>query len=469
MLKQGTTQEGLFDALSELDACTRVDSVLTSGQDVTIQCQRVRGKFVNWTMFQNGEKKPVKYDKGLGYDTFFQALNDCVEEHTVETSISVMCYMGVGKKNNGKVNTRWAIMNPTVPFEIIKGKPMFETIDLEFSDEEYAIVLESRMALYNEYTGEFYPIREVAFSSIGKLLDIAASFRNIPKIPLGQALLIASRFATDAKELKFICRNVKSKFKPLIGIAGSRFTYEKESGFFEEGIACIERMFGMSRFVGDWTITDEMSTANIYVSSDNGTEKGKKNPALSEYSDFPVYIQIQTSDIPGVSASVTAIAKIGKGFVMIRRNSAYHWDAFVKRGGVESLFSRTEGRGKKSIEVTIKQDIDEFVDIMRTIKERTIVPDDSVLQCADEIAAIVGMRRMNRKDNVGTLFDRLRQKEPINAYELYIEIINETFHALAPKQWNGLAAKYYELANKIMFCAQTSALLGFDLDKKSEI
>lgn len=439
MLIKGKEETGLREAVESLDSITRVDSVVSNGPDINITCQKIKGQLVNWTIEQNGETKTIAYEKGRGFNDLFDAIKKCTEENDISEDITVLCYMGVSVRREGsKIKTWWAVINPAVPFEIINGKPDFEILPMELDDAEYRIAMESRMGFYNEFSKDFYPIRETAFSSIGKLLDSAASFRNIPDIPLGNALLVANRISTDMKGLKFIVRNGKDHFKPLMGVAGARFAYEPESVFFDRGIEQIGKMFG-PHFVGDWSITDEASTANVFVSSTDGSERTKGS--LGAYRDFPIYVRLQTSDIPGVSASVTAVAQIGSGYVIIQKNSAYHWDTFLKRGGVESLFTRKEG--EKTI--SIKDDIDSFVDKIRFLKEHDITINDDVLKRVDSILKKVGMRRMSKMDAVDAEYGKTE-----NGYDFLLRIINGTYHKFPLKKWNELAYRYSDLVESLV-------------------
>lgn len=451
LIRMGSSREELMNTLEALDSVTGIDAVICSGQNVQIKCRKFNGKLCDWTLEYKGETKQIPFERGKGYSDLMDAISNFATEGSVNENIVVLCYsyMETARTWNGKLKTWWIVINPAIPFEIRDGMPEFPMLELELTDAEYRIAMESRMALYNELTEDIYPIREVAFSSIGKLLDSAASFKKMAKIPLGSALLLAERFSSDLKDLKFIHRNADGHVKPLIGIAGSRFAGDEQRDFFDSALNRAEEMFrnpilgdekqppNTVATIYDWKITDEVSTANAYLHNPDGSNMF----ALYRGIDFAIYIRMQTSDIPGVSASVTAFAKIGKGDVLIRKNSAYHWDSFTKNGGAKSLFSRIEKGSKK--EISLKDDIDDFVNVINKLKNSNVSADEDILgsihKKVKEICSLIGKKRA-KAANIDAIVD-----EGGNAYEMLESIINGTFFNLPTKQAGELATKYNEL------------------------
>lgn len=445
MIRQGKDKEELLHVLEELDSYTNIDNVLTHGQNVTIRCARHNGKLCNWSIEEELTTKEIVIDKNTGYDTFLEALEDNIQNTQINENISILCYSyaEAHRTYDGKIKTRWIVINPAIPFETdSQGMPVFPMLNLDLTDGEYKTCMQSKLALYDEFSENIYPIMEIAFSSIGKLLDSAASFKNMARIPLGSALLLAERFGNDLKKLQLIFRNAHGNIKPLIGIAGDRFARYEEKKFFEDAFKEIDSMFMMNS-IGKWKITDELSTANVYVSSITEYKKGL--PSFADYMDFPVFIRVQTSDIPGVSASVSAFAIIGGYTIFIHKNSAYRWQKF-KDATAKSLFYRKKARSKKDI--SLKEDIDAFVDKINRLKEHQVLYDENVTSKIEEIKKVIGKRLMaDKEDKVnaagqyGILY---------NGYQLLERILSATYITMPDKQANVLYGKYGELVSVLV-------------------
>ena len=354
MLQTGKTEAELMQLIQKIDELTDIDSTISVGQPIVIHATMCRvkerdddgkimrdgnGKSImnchikNWTLQVKSsamkaqplvapnepirrpgpKKKTNKISKkdANSADSLMLTLEKIKQmDAPLNEEIVVLCLASTKehRQYDGKIITNWIVVNPTIPFEMVDGMPEFPMLTLELTDAEYRLALESRLALYNEFTQDIYPIREVAFSSIGKLLDSAASFKNMATIPLGSALLLADRLAEPQKELKFIYRNANGKVKPLIGIAGSRFAEDSQYDFFRGGLDYIAENFGIYT-IKSWEITDDVSTVNVYLNNyvrDNAR----------------VYLRLQTSDIPGTSASVTAFLELSDGQLYEMKGSA---------------------------------------------------------------------------------------------------------------------------------------------------
>lgn len=454
MIINGITEESLFDSLKILDESTGNDSILTHGQTLHIECVADSEKgLINWTAAQDieGKQEAALVDEDISMNAFLAKLKKRVSMVNSNEDVVVLCFGYAESVLVGdKVRTHWIKVNPIVPFEFVNGKPDFPMIVLDLTNENYNLAMESRMALYNELTENVYIIREIAFSSIGKLLDSAASFKNMAKIPLGSALLLANRMAADSKELKLIYRNARGKVKPLIGLAGNRFTPESEYNFYKTACLTIDVMFGCGvKKIYSWSIEEDMT--NAYVQIGGKTSDGQMNimSLNHDYGNYFISLRIRTSDIPGISASVTAFIKIGEGEVQIQKNSAYHWDAFIRRGGAASLFYRSTRKGQT---IPLKDDIDSFLDCVNVMKESEVKFSYSIKDKIHDIMAIIGMRRTAKNEKLNQqgedeLFDKYGSNQ--NAYSLFEEVINKTYMDLPPKQRDELSIKYMELFEAI--------------------
>lgn len=486
MLQTGKTEKELMELVAKIDELTEIDSTIARGQSVVIQATMcgVAEKDEDGEVVRDGDGHPIKkcelkdwtlqvkstsINSKLHFETPFndtkrrgrpkksdtpsrkefksynalvRTLNSIRQmDAPLNEEIVVLCLASSKeyKQYNGKIITNWIVINPTIPFEMVNGMPEFPTLTLELSDEEYHLAMESRMALYNEFTQDVYPIREVAFSSIGKLLDSAASFKNMATIPLGSALLLADRLAEPQKELKLIYRNAKGKVKPLIGIAGSRFAEDSQYDFFRDGLDYIANTFGPYE-IRDWEITDDVSTVNVYLK-------------CYEREHAQVYLRLQTSDIPGTSASVTAFLeteewtdkrKVGRRITasaLIQKNSAYHWDSFKEKGGVQGLFVRYEKDDKKRKNpIAIKTEIEAFLAKYDATMDLKIVYDGKkLLDKQDEIVRLIGKKRAK------SIEETLVRGNIYKANILYHGLLRTTMCTLPTKQANELTKLYADL------------------------
>lgn len=480
MLRTGRTEEELMQLVAKIDELTDIDSTISVGHKIVIRAEMCgveeadeEGNIIydedgkptinchiqNWEFEMNPSRIPPReyveaplpmHHRGRkkkridlsksemnSMDALMATLDSIRQtEAPLNEEIVVLCLASTKeyRQFNGKIITNWIVINPTIPFEMVNNSPEFPTLELEMTDGEYKLALESRLALYNEFTHIIYPIREVAFSSIGKLLDSAASFKNMATIPLGSALLLADRLAEPQKELKFIYRNAKGNVKPLIGIAGSRFAEDSQYGFFRDGLDYIGETFGIYT-MKSWEITDDLSTVNVYLNQ-------------YERDDARVYLRLQTSDIPGTSASVTAFLEISdkqamplKPSAIIQKNSAYHWDSFKDKGGVKGLFVHYDKNDKKRKNpIFIKDEIEHFMEMYDAVCGANVLYDgEDIAMKEDEIVKLIGKKRA--KD----LESKVVRGNVYNGGELYHTLVKKTFDTLPVKQANELTKLYADL------------------------
>lgn len=497
----GKDREDLWRELEALDEATGIDAFICQGQNVSLEIDGIESPFLsgkknnagvqgnplvikahvsydttdaaddtddtddekitikNWTISKEGVqdimKKVIDYGKG-NRTKLYEALKGHRMDASMDENLVVLCYSGCDTKaKNGKIKTHWIVINPSVPFEMVNGFPSFPMLDLELTKDEFMLCMESRMALYSELSEDIYPIRETAFSSIGKLLDATASFKNIAAIPLGSALLLADKISMDLKNLKLIYRNGEGHFKPLIGVAGSRFAPYSEEEFFKKLISWLDCRFG-GVSIRNWKIYDDVSIVDAELSckiSRNGEERQQSVSemlceAMSLYAEcadeFKIRLRMKTSDVPGVSASVTAYAKFGDAEVQIHKNSAYHWDSFVRQGeGVLNLLVPSKKNG-----VPIDENIAEFIKKINSLKKKEIRFNKAV----DGINGIINQIGKRRIADAEAVIARIKdgiEAESANAYELFKKVLEETFTKLPAKQSDELMIKYGEFFHSL--------------------
>lgn len=413
-MRVGCDENSLFEVLKELDSTTNIDSVLNPGQHITVTGVRRNGHIKDWSIKADSKayKKSLPYAKGVGYTSLEAALSSLDKESDLNETINVLCYFKTDASRtwDNKIVSYWFNISPCIPFDIKDGQPDFQVIKFELKESDYKVMMESRLALYNEFTEDIYPIRTIAFSSIGKLMDCAASFKYMADVPLGSALLIAERLAS-VKNLKFIYRYRSEHIKPLVAIAGTRYVKYSQLDFFKQALDYVSRNYICH--IEKWSVSDELTTMNV---------------VLDGFGEYSIYIQIKTSDIPGTSMSVEAFARFGSGSVKIIKNSSYHWDCFEKNGGVDGLF---EG---------VFEAIKNFELDYEKLSNKTFYYDET---CIKDIVKVLGKKRAGRIDKIDS--------GEYDAKTLFKLVVNSTYCELPVKQAHELTKRYAELLEDMIY------------------
>lgn len=412
MIKSGNSLDELRDLLLTLDETTVLEgNLLTRRQELEIHAVRQDGCLL-WNAsltptsdVQGGGQRLT----GKGYEKLVAAIDAMNTEREVDVSLVVLALAGLEKARtwDSKLVSNWILVAPSDPYLMEEGKPKFRTLQLELTDEEYAICAESNLAFYDEIDDILYPIRECAFDSIGRMMDCAASFKYRTPFPLGSALLLAERLA-KLNSIRFLYRNRTEKVCPLIGIVGNNFDLYGQLCFVDEALDIIQGQYICH--IDRWTVTDEKTVVTVLADM--------LDPELG------IEFDIQTGDIMGTSMSITAYARIGKGRLMLRKNSAYHRKSFA---GVSSLF---EG---------VFESIYSFQDSYYQNKN---------LYCsfssedAKPIKSILGATRFSKV--------QLPADGTYRVGELMRVLVNATFCYLAEKQTTDLTKAYSAFYNQIV-------------------
>lgn len=404
----GKDEGTLLNELKKLDSITDAETVKSSTQKVHIVAEKsVDNTLKNWSITEVisvHKSKTIK--KGKNLSPLMNALNNMDKTFPYNEEINILCYCHTNEVvKNGKRITRWFNISPCIPYEMKNGEAKFNYINIELTEDEYAVMMESRLALYNEFTEDVYPIRKIAFPSIGKLMDAFASFKNLSEIPLGPALLLADKLA-ETKSLQFIYRNKTKRVKPLIGIAGSKYVKTSQHKFLSE---CLSYMATKGIYTLDtWSITDQLTSAKVSLTT--------LRP------EYKTYLLIETSDIPGTPMSVSSYVQFGKASVLLKRNTIKHEINFEEVTSVDELFSG------------IYESFDIFANEFSQLCHKKIKYSKKM---TNGVAKIIGKKNMQKTEPI-----------PIgmyNAANLYSLILNHSFFQMKGKQANELTIYYKKL------------------------
>lgn len=405
-MKVGSSEESLLNTVKELDSVTNIDSVLNPQQQISIKATRQNGHLSNWSIMEDYNMYKTKSIQKIGstYNSLESALKDLNKTENVDFSFSVLCYFETETTRtwDNKIISKWFNILPEFPFSIKNENPVFHYETLELDESEYKIMMETRLAFYNNKTNDIYPIRSVACKSIGVLMDNTSIFKHLPDIPLGSAIILSEKLLR-LKSIKFIYREKTDAIKPLIGLAGARYTQYSQYDFFNDVIKYISKksFYDVTR----WSVTDERTIMDVVVNAMNPNCK--------------ICLKVQTGDIPGAALSIMAYAIVGKTEIFIARNRSYHGEKFVKDGGVSTLFNG------------IFESIEDFINRYESLDNTEILFD------ANNLSALYQILGKKRSKNVPVVNSGVYEKK-----SLY-DLILSTYCKLPEKQ-SGMLMRFYE-------------------------
>lgn len=204
--------------------------------------------------------------------------------------------------------------------EVNKGNFEFEKTEIKVTPEEEEICRETRLALLvnGTFNEVLYPFTSVSVQGVGNLLDAHASFKTIAEVPLGAALLLSEKIESR-RNLDIIYENNKTNVRPLIALCTSKFGGYSPTDFFKN---MIERV-GDKKFIYDdknveWEMKDKVITLDIPM---DGLGMYRKN--YDRLSFVPI-IRLSASYIPGSANRVELLAKVGNGYVLLKKQKKYH-------------------------------------------------------------------------------------------------------------------------------------------------
>ena len=365
---EGMSEEELMDKLEQLDSMTKIDSVIRSGERYKLEFEKRHGKINGWRIigdtkaYQNS--KPL--NRGRHFNTFAEAMETLDEEKLFcmsSAAFSILCFgeMSSVKNWDGSVKSIWYKVNPFCPYEIVKGQPRFDTLELNLKQDEVRIMLETKIAFYDEKEDILYPIREVAMASLSRLLGLPPAFYKQAEHLLGAALVMAE-LLTKKLSLNILCRSKKNNIKPVIGIVTDKYKPYPQKKFISK---CLGFLYENGIYDMDsWSISDELTRVNML--------------RMGSTIKYHTGVLIQTSDISGIAMSVTAYVKIHEQVVPLKTNAINHIVS-SKDTDIKELFNG------------IFEELDRFEKEFELLSQTDIIFDTSLIR---PIKKVIGKKRM---------------------------------------------------------------------------
>lgn len=412
-IKSGKNQEEFLKILTELDQSTNIDCILKTKQRFCVTGVRNNGKIQDWAVGISLEKyncsKPNA--KGKTFNSFLDALENMDEIVTWEPDCSVLCYCDtdLNRSWDGKIISYWYLLDSGVPYVVKDHQPVFKIIKLVLDESDYKVMMQTKIAFYSETTEDVYPILETAFPSVGKLLDSVMSFKGLDEHPLGSALLLADKLS-GMKDVRFLYRQRSENVKPIMCMMGRKYEYCPQIEFFQEALNEIAKnaIYDISK----WSISDELTTLEVIIQHPN--------------TEYQLGFLMKTSDLAGAALSIVAFAKIGRGYIELKKNKSYHSREYVKSGKAASLFDG------------LWDAFDYFDSVYSELENRKCKYDEIFMR---PILLLLGKKRSKLVEPV--------EEGIYNAKDLFKSIISRTAQPLPVKQAGVLRELYKQLMDHI--------------------
>lgn len=420
VFQTGKTKEELFQALEAVDSIETLDNLIVNNDEITVKLKRKNGKLSGWELctpmsqLSSGIKQ-----KGRGLKSLEKLLNKQVfmSSLTAEMSplIIVHCSTSECREYDGRVITTWFIIDPYEPY-VESGDYGFDTIQIELTNEEYKLALETRIALYEANANIIYPIRKSAFPNIGKMLDCATLY--FEDCPIGVAMILAKCFE-DQKKMKgvrFLCLNTSKRVKPITSVVSKNYQRVSKLNFIQDFLVWLSS-FGKSYTIAEWSVDNYEVIVEIILSE--STRCGKNGFFL------------HVSDIPGWPVTVTTFRKMEGNYIYLRKTSIEHRKAGETIG----------------FQAILRQAWEDFEDCDSYFSDLKVVSDpEKILR---EFEMIIGKRRLSDilKDN--SLPSEMDGEEFLH---FLLRETNVVFTRNSRKWENMLREKYFEVLKRISLC-----------------
>lgn len=405
MYQTGNDKESLVALLKSLSELTGIDRTVRTGQKFSIDAE-ICSHGLKWRL----EADPKGYSasgietaRGKGYPALIKTLQGINVETKADERIVVLALVHVdeARKYDGQIHTQWCIIDPCeIGFNdevhYIDGKTVSYTyplLTLDLSESEYKCCCTSKLAFYNEFSQILYPIQECAYRSINRMLDCPRVFKY-NEDPVISANFLAQRLAGHRRVVRFIYRKRSERVRPLISIAGRYYSQLSQYEFVKEADRIIRTRWVAK--IGSWSVSDELTKVIFSIDGLSGVWRPE--------------IEVQISDTVGPGIGAAVYISMGHGRLLLKRNSAKHWNSFEKDSGLEKLFEGLDAEIKK------------FSAAWNAVCGETVNFDRSMLSRYEKI---LGKKRFAK-----LIFPR---SGPHNLGELVYQVVDRTYTQLNPR------------------------------------
>ena len=314
--------EDFFTMLHEYDSIRTSDCFIKNQKSVDIHITRNKGRIGNWVMTENLSDFSSKRRKKTGktMKSFYQYFSG--EKMEIGIDLAVIAHKDTKKERewDGSITSEWFFIPICAPYEEEEiGRVFIKTIELTTTKEEYRKMLETRIAIYDEFQDKIYPFLQVSIASTGKYLDCSAIFKLRDDYMLGAAMVLAEKISK--KNVKLLIKDTESRVKPILSIAGKYTKFFLPTEFFTK-ICSI--MANKAYFLNNWQIFDDRIIADF------------KKP------DEPFLCSITMGVIPGIATRAQMYVQMEGTKILLDSNTVvYSTKGYDYKQLFDGLFDNT--------------------------------------------------------------------------------------------------------------------------------
>lgn len=314
--------EDFFTMLHEYDSIRTSDCLIKNQKSVDIHITRNKGRIGNWVMTENLSDFSSKRRKKTGktMKSFYQYFSG--EKMEIGIDLAVIAHKDTKKERewDGSITSEWFFIPICAPYEEEEsGRVFIKTIELTTTKEEYRKMLETRIAIYDEFQDKIYPFLQVSIASTGKYLDCSAIFKLRDDYMLGAAMVLAEKISK--KNVKLLIKDTESRVKPILSIAGKYTKFFLPTEFFTK-ICSI--MANKAYFLNNWKIFDDRIIADF------------KKP------DEPFLCSITMGVIPGIATRAQMYVQMEGTKILLDSNTVvYSTKGYDYKQLFDGLFDNT--------------------------------------------------------------------------------------------------------------------------------
>lgn len=314
--------EDFFTMLHEYDSIRISDCLIKNQKSVDIHITRNKGRIGNWVMTENLSDFSSKRRKKTGktMKSFYQYFSG--EKMEIGIDLAVIAHKDTKKERewDGSITSEWFFIPICAPYEEEEsGRVFIKTIELTTTKEEYRKMLETRIAIYDEFQDKIYPFLQVSIASTGKYLDCSAIFKLRDDYMLGAAMVLAEKISK--KNVKLLIKDTESRVKPILSIAGKYTKFFLPTEFFTK-ICSI--MANKAYFLNNWQIFDDRIIADF------------KKP------DEPFLCSITMGVIPGIATRAQMYVQMEGTKILLDSNTVvYSTKGYDYKQLFDGLFDNT--------------------------------------------------------------------------------------------------------------------------------
>ena len=314
--------EDFFTMLHEYDSIRTSDCLIKNQKSVDIHITRNKGRIGNWVMTENLSDFSSKRRKKTGktMKSFYQYFSG--EKMEIGIDLAVIAHKDTKKERewDGSITSEWFFIPICAPYEEEEsGRVFIKKIELTTTKEEYRKMLETRIAIYDEFQDKIYPFLQVSIASTGKYLDCSAIFKLRDDYMLGAAMVLAEKISK--KNVKLLIKDTESRVKPILSIAGKYTKFFLPTEFFTK-ICSI--MANEAYFLNNWQIFDDRIIADF------------KKP------DEPFLCSITMGVIPGIATRAQMYVQMEGTKILLDSNTVvYSTKGYDYKQLFDGLFDNT--------------------------------------------------------------------------------------------------------------------------------